>query len=79
LFGEAAGMIATVIDKVRPEITITATTIHRCATLDEAVTLAAQLAQPGHIVLLSPGCASFDAFHDYAERGARFKELVLQL
>jgi UDP-N-acetylmuramoylalanine--D-glutamate ligase len=79
LFGEAADMIAMVIDKVRPEITITQTTVHRCADLEEAVTLAAQLAQPGNVVLLSPGCASFDAFPDFTERGARFKELVLQL
>jgi UDP-N-acetylmuramoylalanine--D-glutamate ligase len=31
------------------------------------------------VVLLSPGGTSFDAFRDFAERGARFKELVQQL
>jgi UDP-N-acetylmuramoylalanine--D-glutamate ligase len=47
--------------------------------LEEAVKLAAQLARPGEVVLLSPGCASFDAFHNYAERGERFKEWVQKL
>ncbi len=79
LFGEAVELIAKAIAKADQEITSTSTTVHRCADLEEAVKLAAQIAKPGHVVLLSPGCASFDAFRNYAERGERFKELVLQL
>jgi UDP-N-acetylmuramoylalanine--D-glutamate ligase len=45
-------------------------------TLERAVHDAARLAQPGEIVLLSPGGTSFDAFHDFAERGERFRALV---
>ena len=79
LFGEATELIARAINKVRPEISITDTALHRCANLTEAVNLAAKVAQPGNVVLLSPGCASFDQFSNFAERGERFKELVLQL
>jgi UDP-N-acetylmuramoylalanine--D-glutamate ligase len=50
--------------------------VHQVATLDEAVTLAAQIAKSGEAVLLSPGGTSFDAFKDFAERGNKFQELV---
>ncbi len=79
VFGEATELIIAAIDKTRPDITITDTTVHICADFEEAVKLSARLAQPGDVVLLSPGCASFDAFHNFVERGERFKELVLQL
>lgn len=44
--------------------------------LGEAVQRAAEMARAGDTVLLSPACASFDMFRDYAERGNRFRELV---
>ena len=50
--------------------------ITQAGALEEAVEVAAQLTQPGDVVLLSPGGTSFDAFRDFAERGDRFKELV---
>jgi UDP-N-acetylmuramoylalanine--D-glutamate ligase len=79
LFGEAAELIAKAIEKADHEIAMADTAVHRCLNLEEAVSLAAQMAKPGDVVLLSPGCASFDAFRNYAERGERFKELVLKL
>jgi UDP-N-acetylmuramoylalanine--D-glutamate ligase len=48
-------------------------------TLDEAVALAKEGATPGDIVLLSPGCSSFDQFTDYTERGAAFVNAVERL
>jgi UDP-N-acetylmuramoylalanine--D-glutamate ligase len=50
----------------------------RAAGLDDAVDLAASLARPGGVVLLSPAYKSFDMFKDYEERGRRFKSLVLE-
>jgi UDP-N-acetylmuramoylalanine--D-glutamate ligase len=48
-------------------------------TMKEAVAIARNLASHGDIVLLSPGCASFDEFRDYKERGRVFQELVRTL
>jgi UDP-N-acetylmuramoylalanine--D-glutamate ligase len=79
LFGEAVEIILEAIEAARPQVARTDTVVHRCANLEEAVALAARVAQAGDIVLLSPGCASFDAFRDFVERGERFKELVRQL
>lgn len=44
--------------------------------LDEAVALAAGRARCGDVVLLSPGGTSYDAYRDFAERGAHFRQLV---
>ena len=48
-------------------------------TMDEAVELAYFAGEMGDIVLLSPGCASFDLFKDYEERGNAFKKAVKYL
>ena len=48
----------------------------RADSLEEAVELAAALARPGGVVLLSPAYKSFDMFKDYEDRGRRFKALV---
>lgn len=50
--------------------------VSRCGSLDQAVADAAARAGPGDTVLLSPACASFDQFTDFADRGARFRALV---
>jgi UDP-N-acetylmuramoylalanine--D-glutamate ligase len=50
-----------------------------CASLDEAVRRAAELAPEGGHVLLSPGFASFDQFRNYEDRGQQFEKLVHDL
>lgn len=52
---------------------------HEEESLEEAVRSAYEKAQPGDIVLLSPGCASFDMFKNYMDRGDRFKNVVNSL
>jgi UDP-N-acetylmuramoylalanine--D-glutamate ligase len=53
--------------------------LHRCADLEDAVRRAAAAARPGEAVLLSPACASFDAFESFEARGERFREIVGEL
>ncbi|HEX5928684.1 MAG TPA: UDP-N-acetylmuramoyl-L-alanine--D-glutamate ligase [Solirubrobacterales bacterium] len=53
--------------------------LHRCADLGDAVRQAAAAAKPGETVLLSPACASFDAFENFERRGEHFRALVEEL
>jgi len=70
LIGRDAPLIEKALAGVRVE---------RCASLEEAVTRAAAIAQPGEAVLLSPACASFDMFRDYRHRGEVFAAAVRKL
>ena len=45
----------------------------------ETIRAAAASAREGDIVLLSPACASFDHFRNFAERGNLFKKIVMEL
>ncbi len=52
------------------------TTIVTATAMDDAVRKAAELARPGDAVLLSPGCASYDWYRNYNERGDDFARAV---
>ena len=47
--------------------------------IKEAVEMSMSKASAGDVVLLSPGCASFDMFADFEDRGRRFKEAVVEI
>ena len=70
-FGEAAPLVERDLGDQVPVTAVDA--------LDDAVVRSRALARSGDVVLLSPACASFDAFTDYEERGERFRALVLSL
>ena len=67
--GEAADVVADAF---------AGTTIFRASSMPDAVGVAGAAARPGDVVLLSPGCASFDWYPGggYEERGDHFRELV---
>ncbi|MBI2877487.1 MAG: UDP-N-acetylmuramoyl-L-alanine--D-glutamate ligase [Candidatus Tectomicrobia bacterium] len=71
LFGEARGWLRASLEGCAPILEV--------ANLEEAVRTAWGIACAGEVVLLSPGCASFDQFANYAERGQRFREIVARL
>ncbi|MGI9258634.1 MAG: glutamate ligase domain-containing protein, partial [Gammaproteobacteria bacterium] len=71
VIGEATEQLETVLRGRCP--------VRRAGDMAEAVELAAKLATPGSTVLLSPACASFDMFTDYAERGDAFAAAVEEI
>ncbi|HUH97462.1 MAG TPA: UDP-N-acetylmuramoyl-L-alanine--D-glutamate ligase [Anaerolineales bacterium] len=77
LFGEAADKIEKAISSERSAQR--PFTLERAPHLHEAVIKAAEVAQPGDIVLLSPGGTSFDEFKDFEERGEKFRVWVQKL
>jgi UDP-N-acetylmuramoylalanine--D-glutamate ligase len=75
LIGEAAEQLAFDLE---PAIAA-GVDVRRFADLADAVRSAAAAASPGETVLLSPACASFDAYRDFEDRGEHFRALVTQL
>lgn len=76
VFGEAGEMIQKTVTGYSG---VGSVDVRRAQTLKEAVTLAAEVASAGDVVLLSPGGTSFDEFKDFAERGEAFRKWVLEL
>ncbi|MBS0629786.1 MAG: UDP-N-acetylmuramoyl-L-alanine--D-glutamate ligase [Verrucomicrobia bacterium] len=68
VYGEAREKIATALKQMID--------VHVVITLQEAVECARRLVKKEGTILFSPGCASFDAFKNYAERGEAFRQYV---
>ena len=70
-YGDAANIIKTALrDAVKLKIVFS---------LKDAVKTCHNHAQPGDVILLSPGCASFDQFENFEERGKFFKTVVNEM
>jgi len=68
LLGRDAGKLESALQGTVP--------LHRVDSLEQAVQRAAQLAQAGDSVLLSPACASLDMFKNFEQRGDIFAQCV---
>jgi UDP-N-acetylmuramoylalanine--D-glutamate ligase len=77
LFGEAGSMIERMLKEVQGKERPYSVSLHE--KLEDAIVAAHQVAQTGDVVLLSPGCTSFDAFKDFEERGEKFRQWVNSL
>lgn len=66
--GDAAGEVTEVFDGLVP--------VRTADSMVDAITQAEQAARPGDVVLLSPGCTSYDWYPNYVERGLDFRRLV---
>ena len=78
LNGEASKKIHAALDEC-PLSEKSGLTVYETETLAEAISLASEKAEKGDTVLLSPACASFDQFKNFAERGDFFKKMVFSM
>ena len=74
LFGEAGSLVSTALKKF--EGSSLSYPVYQVKTLEEAVIKAAEIAETGDKILLSPGGTSYDAYRDFEERGEHFRNLV---
>jgi UDP-N-acetylmuramoylalanine--D-glutamate ligase len=79
LFGEMTELVKSHISKAQSHTSNAKLVMHEGGTLENAVQVASQVAEPGDVVLFSPGGTSFDAYKDFAERGIKFAEYVNEL
>jgi UDP-N-acetylmuramoylalanine--D-glutamate ligase len=76
LFGESAEKISAALGpRIPGSRPFSLTRVGKCY---DAVKAAARLAQPGFVVLFSPGGTSYDEFKDFEERGEKFRQWILE-
>ncbi|HOA70805.1 MAG: UDP-N-acetylmuramoyl-L-alanine--D-glutamate ligase [Firmicutes bacterium] len=80
LIGQCAPKIRRSIETAWAEAGLAGTPeIAEAGSLEDAVSIALSMANPGDSVALSPACASYDMFPNFAERGRQFKQIVKAL
>ena len=78
-YARAVLLIGKDASAIRAAIETTGVELVDCATLEAAVQRAAELAQTGDAILLSPACASLDMFRNYAHRAQVFVDAVREI
>jgi UDP-N-acetylmuramoylalanine--D-glutamate ligase len=78
-YTKAVFMIGKAAPEIRTAIQLIDADLRDFSTLEEAVHAASNMAQEGDVVLLSPACASFDMFRNYAHRAQVFIDTVREI
>jgi UDP-N-acetylmuramoylalanine--D-glutamate ligase len=79
LLGVDRGLIGAALARHAPDVPVVEVSRTDTGAMTEVVARARELARPGDTVLLAPGCASWDMFRDYAQRGDMFAAAVAAL
>jgi len=76
IVGEIKQKLAEILNSKSANLKVS---VLEAKTMDEIVQYAKSVAVSGDVILLSPGCASFDMFKDFYDRGDQFKNIVNKL
>jgi len=75
--GATGDAIAAMVESAGTQLAQCGAAVHRCGDLATAIKIAKTIAKDGDVVLLSPGCKSFDQFVNYEKRGEEFARLAI--
>lgn len=79
LLGHDRAVLAGALARHAPNVPVSEVTKGETGAMEEVVARAMASALPGDTVLLAPGCASWDMYRDYADRGRQFAAAVRAL